>query len=211
MSTDRLIAALAADHTKDAPPSRALAWAVLGSLALAGALFFILLGPRHDFAAAIHSWRFDFKFVVTLALAASTVLLVARAAAPQPARANATAMLALAPALLLTAVIVELIAMPQASWLPRLVGHNALVCMACIPLLSLGPLALILLALRSGAPQSPLRAGALAGLMAGGLGAAFYAAHCTDDSPLFVAAWYGIAIMFVTLVGAAAGRRVLRW
>ncbi|MEA2988814.1 MAG: hypothetical protein QOG83_1525, partial [Alphaproteobacteria bacterium] len=46
---------------------------------------------------------------------------------------------------------------------------------------------------------------------AGALGAAIYAAHCPDDSPLFIAAWYSIAIAVVAAVGAAAGRWVLRW
>jgi len=211
MSTDKLIAALAVDGTQDAPPMRMLLRATLAGISAAAALFFILLGLRQDFMAAMHTWRFVFKFVVSLALAASAALLVARAADPRSARGPADMVLALAPALLLAAVIVELIAMPQAVWMPRLMGHNARICLMSIPLLSLGPLALLLLALRSSAPASPLRAGALAGLMAGGLGAAFYAAHCPDDSPLFVAVWYGLAITFVTLLGASVGQRLLRW
>jgi len=43
---------------------------------------------------------------------------------------------------------------------------------------------------------------AAAGLVAGGLSAALYATHCTDDSPLFVATWYTIAIAAVTVLGA---------
>jgi len=211
MNTDKLIATLAADGTQDASPMRMLLWATLAGIAVTATLFFILLGPRPDFMSATHSWRFVFKFVVTLALAASTALLVARAARPQSARGPADAVLCLAPVLLLAAVIVELVVMPAATWIPRLIGHNARVCMFFIPLLSFGPLALLLFALRSGAPASSTRAGALAGLMAGGLGAAFYAAHCPDDSPLFVAVWYTIAVTFVTVVGAALGRRVLRW
>ncbi len=57
----------------------------------------------------------------------------------------------------------------------------------------------------------PRAASALPELMAGGLGAAFYAAHCPDDSPLFVAVWYTLAIALVTGLGALAGRRLLRW
>ena len=41
--------------------------------------------------------------------------------------------------------------------------------------------------------------------------AAFYAAHCPDDSPLFVAAWYSLAVALVAAVGAATGRLTLRW
>ncbi|NJL07877.1 MAG: DUF1109 domain-containing protein, partial [Methylacidiphilales bacterium] len=55
------------------------------------------------------------------------------------------------------------------------------------------------------------RAGAVAGLAAGALAATLYAAHCPDDSPLFVASWYGLSIAFVTVAGAALGVRLLRW
>jgi hypothetical protein len=51
----------------------------------------------------------------------------------------------------------------------------------------------------------------MAGLLAGGLAAALYAAHCPDDSPLFVAVWYTLALGIVVGVGAVAGRAVLRW
>jgi hypothetical protein len=53
--------------------------------------------------------------------------------------------------------------------------------------------------------------GAVAGLLAGGLAATLYATHCPDDSPLFVAIWYSLAIALVVLAGAVVGRRVLRW
>ena len=66
-------------------------------------------------------------------------------------------------------------------------------------------------ALRQGAPEHPALAGAAAGLLAGAIGAALYATHCPDDSPLFVAAWYSLAIGFVVALGAVAGARLLRW
>jgi hypothetical protein len=69
----------------------------------------------------------------------------------------------------------------------------------------------LLLALRQGAPTRPGVAGAAAGLLAGGIAATFYAAHCTDDSPLFVATWYTLAIGALALLGAAVGQRFLRW
>jgi hypothetical protein len=46
-------------------------------------------------------------------------------------------------------------------------------------------------------------------LLSSGLAATLYAAHCTDDSPLFVATWYTLATALVTVVGALAGRKVL--
>jgi hypothetical protein len=101
--------------------------------------------------------------------------------------------------------------MPEASWRPRMMGHNARFCLTFIPLLSIGPLACFLFALRQGAPERPGIAGAVAGLAASGIAATFYASNCTDDSPLFVAFWYPIAIALVTLVGYIAGSKLLRW
>ena len=61
---------------------------------------------------------------------------------------------------------------------------------------------MFLAVLRYGATTRPGFAGAMAGLLAGGLAATFYAAHCPDDSPLFVATWYTIAIAAMALASA---------
>jgi hypothetical protein len=65
--------------------------------------------------------------------------------------------------------------------------------------------------LRNGATTRPALAGAAAGLAAAGIGAFLYSAHCRDDSPLFIIAWYVIATAIVTLIGALLGLRYLRW
>ena len=104
-----------------------------------------------------------------------------------------------------------LMAAPAATWGTRLVGSNAMVCLTVIPLLSLAPLIAVFTALRSGAPASPALAGALGGLLAAMTGAALYAFHCFDDSPLFVITWYSLATIPVVVLGAFAGSRLLRW
>jgi hypothetical protein len=116
------------------------------------------------------------------------------------------------PAGLLVAGISGEMMMPQRlPMMTRLVGQNSRVCMTAIPAMSLPLLAAALVGLRHGAPTRPALAGAIAGLLSAGLAATFYAAHCTDDSPLFVATWYTIATALVTSVGALAGARVLRF
>ena len=97
------------------------------------------------------------------------------------------------------------------AWRTRLVGSNSLICLTAVPMLSLAPLAVLLVMLRSAAPASPALAGAAAGLLAAASGAALYAFHCFDDSPLFVVTWYTLAALLVVAVGALAGRRLLRW
>lgn len=109
------------------------------------------------------------------------------------------------------AVIVELLILPADTWSAKLVGTNSVVCITYIPLMGIGPLSIFLLALRHGAPARPALAGAVAGLLAGGIAATYYAAQCTDDSPLFVATWYTIAIAGLALVGAGGAHRFARW
>ena len=119
--------------------------------------------------------------------------------------------LAAVPVVLLAAVLIELAVVPRASWPARLVGSNSMLCLTSIPLLAAPVVVAALLILRRGASIRPGLTGAAAGLFAGALGATLYAAHCPDDSPLFVAVWYGQAIAAVAIIGALAGKQVLRW
>jgi hypothetical protein len=212
MDTNELVEALVADLRKPGPSLSSVWWVAAGlGVILAGILFFVTLGPRPDFAAATQTPRFVFKFVVTITLALVAFRLVRKLSYPGEPWRGATLHLAAAPALLVVAVIVELMLLPPDVWLARLVGRNSLICLTYIPLIGIGPLAAFIAALRYGAPTRPALAGAVAGLLAGGLAATFYAAHCTDDSPLFVATWYTIAIAGVALVGAVGGNRFARW
>ncbi|AUX80524.1 MULTISPECIES: NrsF family protein [Sinorhizobium] len=212
METDDLIRALAAD-TRRGRISMAGAWSAAGAaaVALAAIVFFGVLGARSDIAAAAETFRFLFKFVVTVALAASAFGLLKMLSRPDAEPHRTLLGLAVAPMLLAAGIVAELAVSPLGTWSARLVGTNSLVCLTFIPLIGIGPLALLLLALRHGAPSHPMLAGAMAGLAAGGIAATFYAAHCTDDSPLFVATWYTIAIAMLTLAGALAAPRIARW
>jgi hypothetical protein len=212
MKTDDLISALSVDSTQqDTSPRHAFLIAFGVGALIAGVMFFATLGPRPDFLPAIHTMRFDFKFVVTLVLAVTAFLAAREMARPEIYRSRMRKFLLAAPILMVLAVAAELYMVPSTQWMPKLVGHNMRFCTTMIPLFALGPLALMLWAFRKGAPENPARAGAVAGLIAGGLGAAFYAAHCFDDSPLFVAVWYTLAIAFVTGLGALLGSKLLRW
>lgn len=212
MKTADLINALAAEPPP--PPlrlGRRVALALVLGAAISAALFMTALGPRHDFAAAAHTMRFDLKFVDTLALLLPSVLLAARLLRPE-ARPGALIAALIAPFVLLGgAVIVELVVTPADLWMTRLVGTNALHCLTLIPLMSIPPLAALIAAMRAGAPSHPALTGALAGAAAAGAAATIYATNCTDDSPLFVASWYPLATLIVVAAGALAGRKWLQW
>jgi hypothetical protein len=211
METAKLIEALKADAgRKPAPIARVWTAVAAIAMAIAGVVFFAVLGMRADIAAAAETMRFLFKFVVTLALFATAA--AALFALARPAEGSRRAwLLLLAPVLLVMAVILEMILMPSETMRERWIGTNSMVCLSFIPLIGLGPLAAFLVGLRHGAPTKPALAGAVAGLVAGGLAATFYAAHCTDDSPLFVVTWYTAAIAILAVLGAIGGKIFARW
>jgi hypothetical protein len=95
--------------------------------------------------------------------------------------------------------------------LTEIKGKSLGLCLVLIPLLSLPPLVTGILALRHGAPSHPAIAGAWVGLGSGGIAAATYALHCTEDSPLFFLLWYTVGIVLAAGIGALAGNRWARW
>ncbi len=90
-------------------------------------------------------------------------------------------------------------------------GTEWATCAFCIPLFAIIPFVALIWALRQGAPTNLTRTGAIAGLVAGALGAAAYAFHCPDDSLPFIAIWYGAMVMFCAWIGARLGPWLLRW
>lgn len=212
MQTDRLIAALAADaNTAPRRIGPVLALALLAALPVSVALFTSVLGMRPDVRTAMHNPFFDLKFVVTLALAFAAIVVSLHLARPEASFEKWGWLLSIPAILIALGIMAEMMMPHERPWLMRMIGNNAMACMASIPLFALPFLAAALLALRRGAPARPTLAGAVAGLVAAGLGATLYASHCADDSPLFVVVWYSIATAFVAAVGAVAGRLMLRY
>lgn len=211
MKTSSLIDALSQDATLRSTLSRSLKSALVVGNVIAGLVFFSLIGFRHDIMAATETTRFLLKFAVTVPLATAAAAAMLRAAQPGTRFGVTGWALAISPVILISAVVVEMILLPERLWLTSLLGTNAIHCMALIPLLAIGPLACLLVALREGAPTNPGLAGAIAGLAASGIAATFYATNCTDDSPLFVVIWYPLATSIVVLLGYVGGRYFLRW
>jgi hypothetical protein len=211
MKTDDLIDLLAADNAAPRPDLglRLLA-AAFGGAALSFLLLMLEHGIRPNLADTILNWRVATKFAVALTLAATSAVLVLRLARPMPER-GAWPILLPAPLILVGAGIAEMAVSPPGAWPSLAIGRYGTACLVAVPLLSALPLAAVLLALQSGAPAVPAQAGAAAGAMAAGLGSALYALHCPDDSPLFLALFYGMGATAVILAGRAGGATVLRW
>jgi hypothetical protein len=212
MDTDRLIQTLAADNDqRPRSVSTQLAMALLVTLPVVAAMLLVTLGIRPDFMSAMRNPFFDTKFLVTLALAIPAIVISVHLSRPEASLGRWIWLLLLSPFILIVALIVEMTMPQRAPMMVRIIGRNSSLCSAAITLLSLPILGGAMIALRHGAPSRPAVAGALAGLMSAGLGATFYAAHCADDSPLFVATWYTLAALVVAALGAVIGSKVLRY
>ena len=212
MDTDRLIRTLAADNAhRERPVGLVLAMAMLVAAPFSLAMFFMELGVRPDVMTAMRNPIFDLKFLVTLALALPAIAIAIHLSRPEVSLRGWAWLLLLPVGLLGIGIAGEMMAPQRLPMMTRLVGSNSRVCLMAIPLLSLPLLTAALIGLRHGAPARPAVAGAFAGLLSAGLAATLYAAHCTDDSPLFVATWYTLATALVTAIGAWVGSRVLRF
>lgn len=211
MKTDQLINAMAADNRPRRSYIHSFVFGSAIGIAADALLFFIAIGPRADFAAAVETWRYLFKFVVTISLAVPAMILTYRSAAPAMWSRFRFRALAVSLCLLAAATVLELDLLPPSVWMTRLVGSNSINCMTLIPLLAIIPLICLLALLRHGAPCDGGLAGATAGLAASAISATLYALNCFDDSPLFVIVWYPLAAAIVVMTGYLSGRRFLVW
>jgi hypothetical protein len=211
MHTGTLVNVLAMDTVTPWRFDRSVRLAMVAGNLSAGMIFFAAIGFRPDITYAMGTIRFVIKFAVTVPLALAATGAMRRLARPGARFGVWEWTLAISPIILMSAVLIELVAIPPSLWVSKIVGTHVENCLTLIPLLSIGPLVCLLLALRNGAPTQPGLAGAIAGLAASGIAATFYATNCTDDSPLFVAVWYPLASGLVALIGCLAGLRYLRW
>jgi hypothetical protein len=100
------------------------------------------------------------------------------------------------------------------TWLKMLLGASQISsprCFLCILYFAAIPLGVLIWALREGSPTRLEVSGALAGLVAGGVGAVAYAFNCNSDTIPFITIWYSAAILLCAFIGAQLGPRLLRW
>ncbi len=212
MKTRDLIQLLVEDGKQ--PPSplgKTVTLLFLGGVALIVAIFAVFVGIRPDFSEAIWTERVLFKMGIVVSLAVAGFGLLLQLGRPTARVAPWIWFIAALAAVLLAGSMIELFVIPANLRASSLNGSNRTLCLVAIPALSAIPLGAAILGLRNGAPRSSTLAGAGAGMAAGAVGATLYALNCNNDSPLFVAAWYPIAIGFVVLAGATLGRAALRW
>ncbi len=211
METKALIDLISRDTRRRATLGRTALTAVALALGAAWLSVLMTIGVRPDINGVLGTARFLFKFFFSGGLALAATWFAVRASRPGARLAPAALALGVLALALAASVLAELVLVRPQEWATRMVGFNYLECLLTIPLLAIVPLSLMLIAMKRGAPQYPVLAGAACGLAAGAAAATAYAAHCTDDSPLFVAVWYVLAVAITASIGALIGGRTLRW
>ncbi|HEY7843346.1 MAG TPA: DUF1109 domain-containing protein [Bradyrhizobium sp.] len=182
----------------------------VGGVVALGIAFFGL-GVRADFATSRALIFLALKLAFAIGIVGLAIVYLTRLTRPGGER-KISAFLIIAPFMVIVLLAaISLGSAPRAHWDRMIVGDEWLECLLSIPIIAIVPFAGSIWAVRKGAPTNLVRAGAFAGLLAGGISAMGYALHCTDDSLPFVAVWYGGTIVLCTLAGAVLGPRLLRW
>lgn len=209
-ATEALITGLAAQAGKrqDSGPAFGAAFPAAVAISALSALAVVLLtaGARPDLADILLTGTFVFKVVGMLLIAGGALWSVRAAVRPGMTVRPFRALLPGAAFLLVGAAL-------DRSGFPIFGLHTFSVpsCAGIIILSSIPALAAILVAMRSGTPTRLVRAGTVAGLLAGAIGALAYTIACLNDGATFVALWYCAAIAVVAICGALIGPRVLAW
>lgn len=146
-----------------------------------------------------------------LGLAAVGARFLSMAARPGNAGRGALAIVGL---LLLGLIAVAVIALSlgrPSGWSAMIFGPQWADCLVCIPLAAIIPFSSLVWYLRNEAPTRLRLTGAVAGLVAGAIGATAFALHHPGGSLPFVALWFGGPVILCALIGAILGPRLLRW
>ena len=213
MKTDDLVAMLATGEV--AVPRRRAShrvWlAVLLGLPFSFAILFAAYGVRYDIVQAMFWPMFWVKVLFPLCIAAAGFVAVERLARPGVGPRYTWVGAALPVLGIWGLAVLAWFSAPADERMPLLMGQSWRICALSIGLMALPVFAATLAVLRRMAPTRPTLAGAAAGALAGGVGAAVYALHCMELTAPFLAVWYVSGIAVPVLAGAVLGPRLLRW
>ena len=169
------------------------------------------LGFRPDMWQALATRMFWMKLAYTLAFGVLGVWSIEQLSRPGGSAARRLVWLPVPLGLMALMAGVQLATAPAEAWPHLMMGASAAVCPWRIALTATPVFAALIWALRGLAPTRPRLAGAVAGLTAGGVGAAVYALHCPEVAAPFVMLWYSVGMLAPCVLGALVGPRLLRW
>ena len=213
MKTDKLIEMLSTnlEPVKGGELRNVVLTALAGGAVVALCLMLAIFGVPAD---AVGGENFRLKVLAlafALGLVGASANLLVRLARPGDPGSKSLLPIGLLFLAMLVAGVVALLLADSASWGGVIFGPQWAACLICIPLFAIAPFAALVWALRKGAPTGLARTGAIAGLVAGALGAAVFAVHYPGGSIPFIVLWYGGLIALCALAGAILGPRLLRW
>ena len=213
MKTEELVALLS--MSPEPVDRRSVARTLYGALAAGSIVSLGIalagLGVRPDLMTARALIFLFVKLLFAVGIVSLALVYLTRLARPGGERKTSAVLVAIPFGAIAVLSVISLGLAPSSHWDKMIVGDQWLECLLSIPIIAIVPFAAAIWAVRRAAPTNLARTGAFAGLIAGGVSAAGYALHCTDDSLPFVAVWYGGTIVLCTLAGAALGPRLLRW
>jgi hypothetical protein len=213
VTTNQLISLLAADlkPVDSGRVSRALLVALgVGAAAVFGATS-LVFGLRLEMSSSRY---LDFqlaKLAFTSSVVVTAAIFLARFARPGADGRSLAVFVPLPFVAIATFASAELALAHWSTWGAMIFGKTWLTCIFSIPSLAIGPFIAVVWALRTGAPTDLTGAGAVAGLVAGGLSAMACSLPCLDESFPAIAVWYGLPIAVCGTAGAKLGPSLLRW
>ena len=213
MKTDDLIEMLSRriEPVPRTPAAARFARALLCGLPFAAVILHVGYGIRPDLSAVAADGMFWVKIGVPVAVAAAGLAVVGRVSRPGMV-AGPAGLAALAPVLALWVLAAVVgFGLPEGERVPALLGRTWRSCVFSIGLIAAPMFVAAFQVLRTMAPTRPALAGAAAGWMAGGAGAAVYALHCPETAAPFLAVWYVLGMALPAGIGALLGPRLLRW
>lgn len=213
MTTDQLIALLAADLRP--VDRRRVLYAVITAIVIGLAAAFAVMTLTFAFSPELLVERnlefLSIKLAFTSAVLATTAAFLPQLARPGAPMRGASAFTLIPFAMIAAAAIAALASAHFSAWPGMIVERDSLTCLPSIPFLAILPFMALICALRMGAPTDRIRAGAIAGCVAGSLGAFACAFPCTEQSLPSIALWYGLPIGICAAIGAKLGPSLLRW
>ena len=216
MNTDRLIDLLSAnlEPVGRVRFGKTLLVAMLTGGAAAFSLMLVIVGPRPDLDSTAHLEWTVVKLLFAVSVIGTATPPLLRLMRPGSEKETHPEIVFLPFFAAIGIALAMLLFVPFQVWSEMLRGATSAFparCFLCITFFAVVPFAALIWALRQGAPTRLTLSGAIAGVIAGGLGAAAYAFTCRSDTIPFIACCYGAAIALCALIGAQLGPRLLRW
>ena len=216
MNTNRLVDLLSAnlEPIGGVHFGRMLFVAILVGGAAAFAVMLATVGSRADLGSTAHLEWTAVKLLFAVSVIGSAAPLLLRSMRPGLEKETHPRLVFLPFFVAIAAALGMLLFVTPQAWSMMLRGATSaspVRCLGLIVFFGAIPFAALVWALRQGAPTQLRHSGAIAGVVAGGLGAAAYAFNCRSDTFPFISVCYGSTIALCAFIGAQLGPRLFRW